>query len=105
MFEAEVAKGAGWLDANHPGWERRIDLAVLDLSSPCRCVLGQIGGDFWDFLASVPMGVGRIPWAVRHGFAMDISGSLYEPPDWAALDETWISLIKERFDSGLLSDG
>lgn len=28
-----VAAGAAWLDATCPGWERKIDLSILDLSN------------------------------------------------------------------------
>lgn len=42
--EAErVERGAKLLDKTHPGWENEIDLMKLDLSSPCGCVVGQVG--------------------------------------------------------------
>jgi hypothetical protein len=44
--EERVARGVEWLDANEPGWERRIKLDALILSSSCRCILGQIYGSF-----------------------------------------------------------
>jgi hypothetical protein len=44
--EERVADGVEWLDAQEPGWAERINLAELDLASPCRCVLGQIYGGF-----------------------------------------------------------
>jgi hypothetical protein len=37
-----VAAGAAWLDEHEPGWVDRIDTDRLDLSSRCRCVLGQL---------------------------------------------------------------
>lgn len=37
-----VAAGAVFLDEHDPGWWQRIDLAVIDLGSPCCCVLGQL---------------------------------------------------------------
>lgn len=36
-----VVRGAEFLDENLPGWEKKIDLETLDLSSTCGCVLGQ----------------------------------------------------------------
>lgn len=41
-----VAAGAAWLDQNRPGWDDRIDLTRLILSSPCQCILGQLDGDY-----------------------------------------------------------
>lgn len=40
-----VRAGAEFLDARVPGWFGQIDLAVLDLESECRCVLGQLWFD------------------------------------------------------------
>lgn len=37
-----VASGAQWLDEQHPGWWRHIDLETLDLSSCIQCVCGQL---------------------------------------------------------------
>jgi len=37
-----VARGAALLDEKLPGWDERIDLAGLELSSCYRCVLGQL---------------------------------------------------------------
>jgi hypothetical protein len=36
-----VAAGSAWLDEHRPGWWKRIDTHVLDLSSCVTCVLGQ----------------------------------------------------------------
>jgi len=37
-----VERGAALLDERLPGWEDRIDLDKLDLSSTCNCVVGQL---------------------------------------------------------------
>jgi hypothetical protein len=44
LYEAEtrVAAGAEWMDANAPGWMASIDLNLLDVKSPFKCVLGQV---------------------------------------------------------------
>ncbi len=95
--EERVAAGAAWLDANEPGWERRIDLATLEVADGCRCVLAQIMPEhrFYRILARLGLPGSR---AIAYGFATDRG-------DWEALDETWVALIKERFDTGTLSDG
>ena len=43
-----VARGVAWLDGVLPDWWRMVDLGQLVLSSPCRCVLGQLYGDYMD---------------------------------------------------------
>jgi hypothetical protein len=48
--EERVAAGVAWLDEHAPDWVGRIDLERLDLTSPCRCILGQTVGDFWDVI-------------------------------------------------------
>jgi hypothetical protein len=47
-IDDRVAAGSAWLDANRPGWWQRINLDTLDLGDPCRCVLGQEYGDYFD---------------------------------------------------------
>ena len=39
-----VARGARLLDGHAPGWAGLVRLDVMDLSSPCACVLGQVYG-------------------------------------------------------------
>jgi hypothetical protein len=119
---AAVARGAAWLDMVHPGWERKIDLARLELRDECRCVLGQlctIGTEdeaqkngtmgyklvtdvVWDAWGAID-GSPRT-WAVDNGFNIDYRPRIIHDAEFSALDEAWIALIKERFASGLLSD-
>lgn len=37
-----IAKGIALLDKEVPGWCERVDIKVLDLGSPFKCVLGQV---------------------------------------------------------------
>ena len=37
-----IARGVALLDEKLPGWEERVNLNRLDLSSTCDCVCGQI---------------------------------------------------------------
>lgn len=116
-FRPNVERGMAWLDANRPGWERRINLARLDLNSPCNCLLGQE----YDLEAKEAFRVGRedrngyricngydigfdlllkqngiddyflgIPVAHSLGFATR------HDADYPALTETWRKAIKER---------
>jgi hypothetical protein len=49
-IEQRVAAGAAWLDEHRPGWEREVDPVGLDIASPCNCVLGQLEGNYHDFV-------------------------------------------------------
>lgn len=114
MFETEVARGAAWLDENHPGWERHIDLSTLDMSNCQHCIVGQA---LWAFAAkesyedtagyffSGMVDVLPItdPWTV-HSDLRSPSDHGFDGDDYAELEKTWTALLKERFVSGLLSD-
>ena len=87
-----VAKGAAYLDRNYPGWERKVDVAILDITETDRCICGQVISPEYGW-AEVRMDV--IQWgetAADYGFALPSDG------------DTWVSLIKERFNTGNLSD-
>lgn len=110
-FEARVARGAAWLDEVQPGWERRIDLSKLELRSACRCVLGQLYGTFSESAFFYRHGDYTYEWSesIPFGFILplekDTDGVEYwSDAEYPRLDEAWISLIKERFDTGTLSD-
>lgn len=120
MFEEQVARGAAWLDQVYPGWERRIDLSSLDLASGCLCILGQVVDKADTCLLNhmpdtrtsmngfevVARNTSRL-FLTEHGFDLRGPNSRagWAPvSQWKALQDTWVNLIKERFDSGLLSD-
>lgn len=106
MGVKEVAAGAEWLDENFPGWEREIDLGTLDLATCSACICGQSLRRYVTDHSSLLGGYGEalkragvyedtqkaFQWAEQHGFVYDEN----EP--------RWRELIKERFDTGNLSD-
>ena len=98
-----VTRGAVILDAKKPGWEREIDLASLELSDSCHCILGQLYGHYCDGVDILETVDGK--WT---GVEVATAGFITYPSEhisaYAKLDEAWISLIKERFDTGALSD-
>ena len=100
-----VAKGAAILDAKKPGWERQIDIASLQLADSCHCVLGQLYGHYFDGLDAIKLlhDPALIPGTSGAG-----AGFNTYPHEgmtvFADLDEAWISLVKERFDTGAFSD-
>jgi len=46
-LHARVKRGAALLDQHYPGWAEKINQKTLDMISSCRCILGQLYGDFW----------------------------------------------------------
>lgn len=81
-----VARGAAWLDENKPEWWRRVSLIELEMASPCRCVLGQVFGDF--YLAPL-----NNPDVYEMGFDLRVQA---EPGEWLALTGEWDRVITER---------
>lgn len=117
VAQERVAAGAAWLDEHKPGWERTLDLATLDLADGCHCVLGQAfqeecgisvnwEHDRWWWSEHYQMynafsfiqSTQEDGWAIHHGF--DVSRHSRYPE----LQEAWLELIKNRFDTGTLSD-
>jgi hypothetical protein len=110
MFKEEVAQGAAWLDQNRPGWEFKLDLAELNLSSAHTCVLGQIDGNFWETLSKMHRDGDdgaqfELSWAAERGFFV-----ITDETKWAEgaraynqLTDAWRDLIKHRFDTGTFS--
>lgn len=68
-----VRKGAELLDEQRPGWHRRINLNMLDVGSPTRCVLGQCYGGYYKGLAKLGLESGH-----THGFV----GPIYLNKEW-----------------------
>ncbi len=89
-----VARGVAWLDETRPGWAERVDLDRLDLASPCRCVLGQEFGDYFEIVWSD----GAPPDTQAYGFnaASPASGRQAQSREFDALEAEWRRVIAER---------
>ncbi len=103
LIPSRVARGAAWLDETSPGWESKIDLGVLDIQQINVCVCGQTVGWYSD--ERTALGHRK---TFRRGFGIDRT-SLYgqQIPDslyWHELNAAWVSLVKERFNTGAFSD-
>jgi len=46
MLDETVTRGVQVLDRTFPKWWERIDLNVLEIADPCRCLLGQLMGNY-----------------------------------------------------------
>lgn len=110
--DALVANGAEFLDEMAPGWEHKLNFQSLEMSGPCRCVLGQV---FFDEavqknVTATDIDGTRQPsgfyWAINELESFDTSlyGFDYdEEVGWIALRDAWVALVKNRFDTGALS--
>ncbi len=85
-----VEEGMKVLDKNMPGWECRIDPALLDLASCQLCVLGQIYGDY--AIGKREVGIG--PDGTDHGFSLKEDAD--KPREYMFLTKTWLRVIKRR---------
>jgi hypothetical protein len=107
-YQQDVAKGAAWLDENRPGWEFKLDLAELNLSSAQTCVLGQIDGNFWESLSKMHRDGDdgaqfEISWAAERGFFVITDEMDEATRAYNQLTDAWRDLIKHRFDTGTFS--
>lgn len=93
---SNVARGAAWLDENFPGWERRVDLSILDISDPALCICGQVVPQEMIDASKQFTGFGAVTASDSGSSVFGFAG--------ASHDDYWVSLIKERFDTGALSD-
>lgn len=92
-----VARGAAWLDNARPNWFREIDLSRLVMTSPCECVIGQLFGDYNDFIDGDLVEGGfstETDWGFRHAFN---TGSERQ---FQNLETEWRRVISERRAAG-----
>ncbi len=101
--ESAAANGAVWLDEIRPDWWRQIDADRLELGDGCRCVLGQLHGNYDDGVATLDLGngpplmLGSDDWnpearVCRLGFFDPVD----EECDWVALTAAWRTEISAR---------
>lgn len=87
--EARVARGVALLDGQWPDWPEHVDLRTFDITSPCRCVVGQLFGRY------VPERLGISVFADSdYGFEVyegDVRGDSYD-----ALQAEWTRVIESR---------
>lgn len=127
--EDAIANGMAVLDERAPGWERYVDLTILNISDGCRCILGQVGlklaelnglkveerPDIYTRVALQNPNANythiffKNDWHNGFGWLTD---HIWEDVNvWECgfmpayeLDDAWIAAIKHRFDTGVFSD-
>jgi hypothetical protein len=84
-----VARGVQLLDKHRPGWETKIDLYILNLGTPDRCILGQLYGRFTEGLQAFKDAGDPIDFMEPYGFCPLID-------DDVATTNEWKRVITER---------
>jgi hypothetical protein len=105
-YAARVAKGVALLDEKRPGWERELDLEILDIEHGGRCVTAQLSGmrngltSYLDGMEQLELTPGDRGTYVAHGFnAADsmVSAQDYSQSDaYATLNSLWRDVVTER---------
>lgn len=98
-YQSRVDKGCALLNERLPGWEDKIDLEKLNLSSGCDCVLGQLSIDLAGKIAGsyglarevLFPGVAPLGPCIEHGFDVREGPGYYD-----ALTECWRKTILSR---------
>jgi hypothetical protein len=122
-IQARVKRGAKWLDKHEPGWEKKVNPKLLNMSAGTACILGQVYGDHdnaddWTNGYDIGSGIIELDKAGRslpngfrnipsyYGFdesAMedDLYGDSMSE-FWSILAEEWVAAAKERLAYGNL---
>lgn len=101
-----VDRGAKVLDGQDEGWFERVSADALEMSSTCKCVLGQRFGTYLTGLRELDRRL-QIPcvegtFALDHGFEirpLELHGLdkyLSSLDAWNLLDELWLNEITKR---------
>ena len=103
---SRVAAGVALLDREQPGWDAGIDLAVLDLSSCQKCIIGQLfGAGHERDSAAFAAGLAKLGFPAigdedsEHGFALLgglASGGMTADEEFGALTAEWRRVIAAR---------
>lgn len=89
-----VKTGAALLDVKVPDWATKIDLSTLQMKSACRCILGQIYGDYYTGEAALNLLDDEMQ-VVGSGFDL----TWREIDDFDLLQAAWVAEIKKRLET------
>lgn len=85
-----VNRGCEWLDQNQEGWLDKIDLGKFNIKDCSWCVLGQLNGDYYEYLEDNEY---SDEWACYLGFGAD--DSLKQEGYLDVVNEVWKSKIQQ----------
>lgn len=92
-IQERVIQGADFLDNKVPGWAKRINLETLEMSSICRCSLGQLYGDFTVGRNHLNLNYER---SVNMGFDARGLTHIDRIREFSLLDRAWRAAIELR---------
>lgn len=106
-----VKTGAAFLDEKMPGWADKVDLNILELADCQKCVLGQLGGEFFQSAAKLfgqPDDGSPVLDVLIDGYGFDspdrlsddVAGTYYRYLDAAWTDE----ILSRRSDALAVND-
>jgi hypothetical protein len=92
-----VARGVALMDEVKPGWDRRINLARLDIGCANNCIVGQVFGHFNKGSVEHHLGL-RYRETPRYGFAgrLRTFGEKKMFAEWEELTREWARVVMER---------
>lgn len=90
-----VIRGAEFLDENLPGWDKKIDVARLNIGSSCNCVLGQLSkrGETYTRYVNVAKRLGLDPFGSE---VMKLGFMTWGRQTSEGLTQGWKRLIEKR---------
>lgn len=97
-----VAAGAAYLDEHIPDWVRLITVERLDISSGCRCILGQLHAEDYPYPGEMPGEAGMQPGdanrtRIAMGFEVDSDlGDDRAGLEYGWLTDEWARVIEQR---------
>ena len=91
-IEVRVKRGVKWLNKNHKGWYKKIDLRIFTMSNPHVCVCGQV------FKEQLHLGSGFNYFSSKYSetFAKSLGFERLEKSDYSEYDtlaELWTKEI------------
>jgi hypothetical protein len=127
VYRSRVELGAQRLDAEQPGWYKDIDLGKLEMSSSCKCIVGQLGEtriELFDYHCfsentEILLNLAHDESPDDYGFDFDyniqhdIDHQVYQTAgyfddlsqierdlSYVALEHLWVEQIKDRYERG-----
>lgn len=84
MTDSRIAGAVYLLDRHRPGWHNEINLALLDMQSMDRCILGQLYGDYATGINRLGLSDGYgLGSGFEYGFCKYFEDDTFTGPLWA----------------------
>jgi hypothetical protein len=84
-LKEKVANGVKWLDENHEGWKKKINISILNMIRPEKCIIGQIFKDYYQTEKILGVNFCR-----EHGFTTNHG-------NFDSLTTEWLEVLEETY--------